>query len=181
MDTETLARQLASLLHHTSHRIVFAESCTAGLVAAQLARIPGVSEVLAGSAVVYQLATKMQWLQVPEQVLRDHGAVSREVAEQMAQGVLRITDHATMAASITGHLGPGAPAALDGVAWCTVAFRSAGNEIHTDSRKLVLNPRNDGKADAVAVRHARQADAASKVMSCCIQRLEAEDSKQKTG
>lgn len=108
--------------------IVLAESCTAGLIAATLGRVPGVSEFLAGSAVVYQIATKARWLSVDESALVDPGPVSRIVAEQMADGVLRMTPHASISLSITGHLGPAAPADLDGIAWCGLAMAGCTTE-----------------------------------------------------
>ena len=56
------AGRLASLLKVLDVRVAFAESCTAGLVAASLARTPGISQWLCGSAVVYRDATKAAWL-----------------------------------------------------------------------------------------------------------------------
>ena len=69
---------------------MLAESCTGGLAAATLARIPRVSEALCGSAVVYQVETKAQWLQVSRDLLDHPGPVSREVASAMATEVLLI-------------------------------------------------------------------------------------------
>lgn len=89
-------------------RLVLAESCTGGLAAGTLAQIPGVSEVLCGSFVVYQTAVKSHWLGISPQLLDDPavGPVSRVVTEQLAIAALRLTPPATIAAAITGHLGP---------------------------------------------------------------------------
>ncbi len=122
-ESDAIAIQVQQVLQHTSQTLVLAESCTAGLIAATLGRIPGVSAVLAGSAVVYQVETKAAWLGVSRSLLDDPGPVSREVAEEMASRVLAFTPHASVALSITGHLGPEAPRELDGVAWCAVAVR----------------------------------------------------------
>ena len=134
---QLVAQQLVAQLKATQHRIVFAESCTAGRIAATLGEIPGVSAVLTGSAVVYQEPTKCRWLGVEEAAIADHGVVSEAVSRQMAEGVLCKTPHATIAASVTGHLGPDTPLELDGVAWCAVAIRNSGL-IFTSARKLEL-------------------------------------------
>ena len=59
-----IAHDVAACLRSQPRRIVFAESCTGGLVAATLA-IPGISDSLCGSAVVYRLDTKTRWLGIP--------------------------------------------------------------------------------------------------------------------
>lgn len=118
------ALNLATGLREKGLKIVFAESCTAGLVSATLARIPGISAHHCGSAVVYRLETKHRWLGVGNDILKNPGPVSREVAEAMAEGVLKITPEAEIAASITGHLGPNAPADQDGLVWIALARRT---------------------------------------------------------
>ena len=120
-----LVGEIAALLRQTRRRIVFAESCTGGLVAASLARVPGISDFLCGSAVVYRLNTKMTWLGVSEASLNDPGPVSDVVAREMILGVLACTPEADCAASITGHLGPLAPDDQDGLVFIGVACRSS--------------------------------------------------------
>ncbi|MCA9024868.1 MAG: nicotinamide-nucleotide amidohydrolase family protein [Planctomycetaceae bacterium] len=127
------ARRLADVLQQADLRIVFAESCTAGLVAATMARVPGISSHLCGSAVVYRNETKTAWLHVSADDLANEsiGPVSEEVAFAMATGVLKMTPEADIAASITGHLGPDAPADLDGLIVVSIAHRNAHTpEIH---------------------------------------------------
>ncbi len=118
-----LAGHVVEQLRARNDRLVLAESCTGGLVAALLTRIPGVSEVLCGSAVVYQVETKARWLRVSRDLLLKPGPVSREVASAMAAGALASTPQATVAGAITGHLGPGAPPAQDGLAFLAFASR----------------------------------------------------------
>ncbi|HAD59082.1 MAG TPA: damage-inducible protein [Planctomycetaceae bacterium] len=130
--------QLRDWLVKSGKRIVFAESCTAGLIAASMGRFPGISQYLAGSAVVYQLETKSGWLKVKDRDLEDPGPVSRVVSEQMASGALAVTDHADVAAAVTGHLGPDAPPELDGVAWTTIAIRTEEKPV-LRSRQLQLD------------------------------------------
>ena len=119
----SLAREVAELLTQLQLKIVFAESCTAGLISATLARVPGASNFHCGSAVVYRLDTKTQWLDVPASMLNHHGAVSDPVAATMAEGALFHTTEADLAVSITGHLGPHAPEEQDGLVFVGVAMR----------------------------------------------------------
>ncbi|MFM2097001.1 MAG: Nicotinamide-nucleotide amidohydrolase PncC [Planctomycetota bacterium] len=121
----SVAGRLASLLKVRGVRVVFAESCTAGLVAASLARTPGISQWLCGSAVVYRDATKAAWLGISASELKRHSAVSDPVARGMAVGVLRATREAEWSASVTGHLGPDSPVDQDGVVFVSIACRRA--------------------------------------------------------
>lgn len=88
-------------------RLALAESCTGGYVASLLTEIPGVSEFFCGSKVVYRNGSKEKWLGVKSSTLKKHSAVSREVALEMARGVLKTTPEAQIAGAITGDLGPG--------------------------------------------------------------------------
>lgn len=117
-------REVVRLLAKNELRVVFAESCTAGLVSASLSRIPGVSEYHCGSSVTYRNRTKHSWLGVSAANLRGPGPVSKTVARQMALGVLQRTPEADLAVSVTGHLGPDAPPKLDGVIYVGLARRS---------------------------------------------------------
>jgi len=115
-----LIARLASL----GKTFVAAESCTAGLVAARAARIPGASAALWGSFVTYQVEAKVRALGVDAVLLARHGAVSRETAEAMARGALERSG-ADYAVSVTGLAGPdgdgsGTPV---GTVWVGVAGR----------------------------------------------------------
>ena len=169
----SLARQIADLLKTNNTRIVFAESCTAGLVSATLGRIPGISEFHCGSAVVYRLDTKSRWLGVSEAMLRDPGPVSAEVATAMAAGVLERTPEATLAAAITGHLGPNAPADQDGLVFIGIARRSpSGISVETFRRQLAAEIADPHDAGAESIREWRQWKAAELVLICVRETLE---------
>jgi len=86
--------------------IATAESCTGGLVSAALTEIPGSSDVVDRGFVTYSNAAKQQMLGVFEATLTQFGAVSEEVAREMAEGALRHS-RASIAVSITGIAGPG--------------------------------------------------------------------------
>lgn len=87
-------------------RIATAESCTGGMVAAALTDVPGSSDVVERGFVTYSNAAKVEMLGVAEATLAAHGAVSEEVAREMAEGALSHS-HADLAVSITGIAGPG--------------------------------------------------------------------------
>lgn len=82
-----------------------AESCTGGLVLGLLTAVPGISRVFSQGFVVYADAAKERALGVAPELLRAHGAVSREVAEAMALGAARVSG-AELALSVTGIAGP---------------------------------------------------------------------------
>jgi len=104
-DRETLEEIVGRLLRDHGARLAVAESCTGGLVAHRLTRMPGSSDYFDRSAVVYSNAAKVQMLGVPEKLIDSQGAVSAEVAEKMAEGVRRISQ-TTLGLAITGIAGP---------------------------------------------------------------------------
>lgn len=99
-----------------------AESCTGGLVASRLTDVPGASEVLTHGFVTYANRAKVEVLGVAESALQQHGAVSEEVARQMAEGALRVSG-ACVAVSVTGIAGPGGGSEEKpvGTAWLALA------------------------------------------------------------
>ena len=117
------AVQLAQKLQANSQRIVFAESCTCGLVAALMGQVPGVSSVLCGSAVTYRVPTKRSWLSVDSEILEKWTAESLETSLAMAQGVLKQTSEADIAVAITGHLGPDVDQEKDGIVFLAMTQR----------------------------------------------------------
>ncbi|MEM9646521.1 MAG: nicotinamide-nucleotide amidohydrolase family protein [Planctomycetota bacterium] len=130
--TETLiakARAVFEALQRTDERLALAESCTCGMLAASLGAIPGVSDRFCGSAVVYRESTKRALLSVDDQSLATHSAESEVVTHEMAQGVVQVSPETSLGLAITGHLGPNAPAALDGTVFlCLVRRQLAGEE-----------------------------------------------------
>lgn len=88
------------------HRIATAESCTGGMVAAALTDVAGSSDVFVCGFVTYSNAAKVRMLGVSPATLEAFGAVSEEVAVQMAQGALGQSE-ADLAVSVTGIAGPG--------------------------------------------------------------------------
>ena len=86
--------------------IATAESCTGGLIAATLTDIPGSSDVVDRGFVTYSNAAKCQMLGIRSETLEAHGAVSEQIAAQMATGALSRSD-AALTVAVTGIAGPG--------------------------------------------------------------------------
>jgi nicotinamide-nucleotide amidase len=105
-DEETLADAVGALLHACGTTLATAESCTGGLIGKLLTDTPGSSAYFKGAVVAYANEAKVELLGVDPAALRQHGAVSPEVAEQMACGARRRLG-ADFALSATGIAGPG--------------------------------------------------------------------------
>ncbi len=101
-----LAEAVLLRMRASGWTVAMAESCTAGLVSKRLTDHPGASEVFLGGVVAYSNTAKEALLGVPEALLREHGAVSAEVARAMARGACRRFG-ADAAVGITGIAGPG--------------------------------------------------------------------------
>ena len=100
-----LARRVLDACFARKLKIATAESCTGGLIAGALTDIAGSSHVFERGFVTYSNEAKHDLLDVPDQLLADHGAVSAEVAEAMAVGALAHS-RAQLALSVTGIAGP---------------------------------------------------------------------------
>ena len=146
------AERLAGILLRQSTRIVFAESCTAGLATALLAGVPGISKSLCGSFVTYQDTCKQAWLDVPEDLIKTHTAVSAEVSWAMAQAALEHTESAEISAAITGHLGPDAPTDRDGVCFIALARRRNQDIDVVYEKRITLAPPGRVERQAAASR-----------------------------
>lgn len=156
-DHHLLAAAILKRLASQRRTLVLAESCTAGLVAATLAGIPGASAVLAGSWVVYQTPSKTEWLELEESQLERYGPVSEPVTRLLASAALQRTPHADLALAITGNLGPAVQSDADGVLFIAVLVR--GKRPVCRRTNLLLPPPRD-TMDFVA-RRARMHEAVS--------------------
>ena len=105
VDRETLEEIVGRLLKERRATLAVAESCTGGLVAHRLTNVPGSSEYFERGVVAYSNQAKTELLQVPERLITQLGAVSAPVAENMAEGIRRLS-RATLGLGITGIAGP---------------------------------------------------------------------------
>jgi nicotinamide-nucleotide amidase len=115
---ETLAKKLGELLEQRGYKLVTAESCTGGGLAQVVTAIAGSSRWFERGFVTYSNASKQELLGVKSETLARHGAVSPEIAQEMAEGALRHS-HAQLAVAITGIAGPegGTPLKPVGTVW----------------------------------------------------------------
>jgi nicotinamide-nucleotide amidase len=149
-DDVTLAEALGDLLREQGRSIVTAESCTGGLVGKLLTDAPGASHFYRGGWVTYDNAMKTAQLGVPADLFDHHGAVSRPVAEAMAEGARRAAD-ADLAVSITGVAGPAG--GTDHKPVGTVWFALAGRDQPTAAQRHVF----PGDRDLIRLRAALHA------------------------
>jgi nicotinamide-nucleotide amidase len=104
-DVTRLARRLGNLARKRGVDIVTAESCTGGGVSTAMTRISGSAKWFERGFVTYTNIAKMEMLGVKHDTLKQHGAVSEEVAIEMARGALEHS-HAHVSVAITGIAGP---------------------------------------------------------------------------
>lgn len=103
---KSLEEMIGDLLRIQKLTLATAESCTGGLIGHRLTNIAGSSDYYLGGVVSYSNQTKMQVLHVLEKTLITYGAVSEQVASEMARGAQDIFQ-ADLAVSVTGIAGPG--------------------------------------------------------------------------
>ena len=120
-DQRDLAAVVLELCESRNLHIGVAESCTGGLLGARLTAIPGSSTVVEGGVIAYSNAVKVRSLGVSEETLGMHGAVSEQVATEMATGV-RDRLGVEIGVGITGVAGPGGgtPDKPVGLVWIAV-------------------------------------------------------------
>lgn len=105
LDEESLEESVARLLRQAGQTVAVAESATAGAICARLARPRGASEILQGGVVVYATDAKQQVLQVPAQLLAEHGPVSEPVTCELAVRVRELFGSG-WGIGVTGVAGP---------------------------------------------------------------------------
>jgi nicotinamide-nucleotide amidase len=103
--SESLEQIVLYYLGLRQSTLAVAESCTGGLIAQRLTSVPGSSRSFLGGAIVYSDELKTAFAGVPRELIGEYGAVSREVAEALADGIRRHTG-ATLGLGVTGIAGP---------------------------------------------------------------------------
>ncbi len=103
---ESLEEVVGMYLVLKQRTIAIAESCTGGLVAERLTRVPGSSNYFVGGVVCYSNELKRRLTGVPAALIEEHGAVSKQVAQALAEGIRRTTG-ASLGLGVTGIAGPG--------------------------------------------------------------------------
>jgi nicotinamide-nucleotide amidase len=125
-DQQSAVEALAEALRSRGLRLVTAESCTGGLIAAACTSLAGSSEWFERGFVIYSNEAKTELLGVTTALIEEHGAVSEAVAKAMAEGALQ-QSRAQVAVSVTGIAGPGGgtPAKPVGTVWLAICRSDA--------------------------------------------------------
>lgn len=123
-DGESLEQIVLYYLGLRQATLAVAESCTGGMIAERITQVPGASRSFLGGAVVYSDALKTAFAQVPASLIVQHGAVSSEVAEAMAEGI-RLRTGATLGLGVTGIAGPNGATANKPVGLVHIALSDA--------------------------------------------------------
>ena len=152
-DLMQLAIKVGAHLRESEARMVTAESCTGGWIGKVLTDVPGSSDWYLGGVVSYSNALKQSLLGVLPSALAQHGAVSEEVAREMAIGALEGLG-GRVAISVTGIAGPdgGQPGKPVGTVWFGWVWRDAG-----EIRARVLREQFGGDREAVRRQTVRRA------------------------
>jgi nicotinamide-nucleotide amidase len=138
---ESLEEVVGRLLRETGQTLAVAESCTAGMIGSHITRIAGSSDYFLGGILCYGNDAKIRLCDVPDELIRNHGAVSAEVAEALARGV-RGTLRSSIGLSVTGIAGPGGGSEEKPVGLVYVGFSDRTRSSHlrrifSGSRQMV--------------------------------------------
>ncbi|MFQ5608269.1 MAG: nicotinamide-nucleotide amidohydrolase family protein, partial [Candidatus Zixiibacteriota bacterium] len=139
-DDDTLESVVGGLLRGRGAKVALAESCTAGMIAARLADVPGSSDYLERGYVTYSNQSKVDLLGVSPQTIEKNGAVSKAVASEMALGALKRAS-VDFAISVTGIAGPDGGSAEKpvGLVWIAIA-RKTEADVVVDTCKFFFGP-----------------------------------------
>ncbi len=141
-DRIAAARDLLDDLRRRGLKLVTAESCTGGLIAALLTEVPGSSDVFERGFVTYSNDSKVETIGVPRDLIEHYGAVSAEVAEAMAKGALAHSK-ADIAISVTGVAGPGGGTEEKPVGLVYLTVLSPGRDATTKEYRFSVPSRSD--------------------------------------
>ena len=149
MDFLTLGETLLARARARGATIATAESCTGGLLAGAITGVAGASDLFGYGFVTYSNDAKQDLLGVQAETLLQWGAVSEQVAREMAEGA-RARSGAGLALAITGIAGPGGSDHKPEGRVCFALARAGG----CHSETVEFGPRGRGAVRAAAVRHA---------------------------
>lgn len=146
---KSIEEKIVEKLKEKGWQVTCAESCTGGMIASTLVNVAGVSNIFWESYVTYADSSKNRLLGVDKEALKTWGAVSRQVAEQMAAGAAREAD-ADAAIAVTGIAGPdgGTPEKPVGLVYigCCVKGKTVVTENHFKGDRLEIRKQTTAAA-----------------------------------
>ncbi len=151
VNEETLAVTLMRILKERNLTVSTAESCTGGIVSSLFTANPGSSQYYVGSVIAYSNEIKTKLLDIPAKLIQEHGAVSPQVAEAMAEGIKNKTGSA-IGIGITGIAGPGGGTSEKPVGLVYIAVNTPEQKICT-SHKLTGNRETIRQRAAITALH----------------------------
>ena len=133
-EDDSLERCIGKMLASAGKTVSAAESCTGGLISSLFTSIPGSSEYYLGSVTSYANSVKSGVLGVPEEIIKENGAVSEECVKAMAEGVRRITG-SDFSVATSGIAGPGGGSEEKpvGLVWIAVS-----SQMGTEAYRMVF-------------------------------------------
>ena len=131
---ETMEEVVGRRLAMTDFTLAVAESCTGGLIAQRLTSVPGSSKYFIESCVTYSNESKVRLLGVDKNLIKEFGAVSQQVARDMARGV-RHRAKTDFGLAVTGIAGPGGGTEEKPVGLVYIAL---ADDAHTEHKKLMI-------------------------------------------
>lgn len=144
--SKRIEAEVGILLRAENLTLAVAESCTGGLLGHTITQVGGSSDYFLGGVVAYNNSSKVNVLGVRNEILRRHGATSKETAAAMAEGVKRIFN-ADIGLSATGIAGPSGGSANKPVGLVYVGLATGGKTIV--ARHVFKGTRSTIKAQAV--------------------------------
>lgn len=149
-----MEEKLVSLLLEKGLTVTTAESCTGGMIASKIVNVSGASEVFNAGFVTYANSAKEAYAGVLSETLQTYGAVSSQVALEMARGVAK-TAGAEVGISATGIAGPGGGSAEKPVGLvyigCHVCGKTDYKEFHFTGDRLTIRQNSAKEAVKFAV------------------------------
>jgi nicotinamide-nucleotide amidase len=132
---EALAQRVGTRLKAAGAKLVTAESCTGGWAAQAVTSVAGSSDWFERGYVTYSNESKVDALGVHDELIDKHGAVSEEVAREMALGALRHS-HGSIALAITGVAGPAGGTPDKPVGLVCLAWAGRGGRLKSETRRF---------------------------------------------
>ena len=128
---------LMNICIQSKQKLIFAESCTGGMMAAKITSQAGASQYFLGSLVVYSNELKQKYLGVSDRTLREKGAVSKEVVSEMLEGLFIHTE-ADYGIAVSGIAGPdgGSPSKPVGTIWAAMGKKGEIPDLWTFHTQL---------------------------------------------
>ena len=133
LKSQKLIRKLLESCINKNFKITTAESCTGGLLSANITGIAGSSAVFSYGIVCYSNESKMKFLNVNDKTLKSHGAVSVETVREMLAGLCTYAESKTLTIAISGVAGPsGSESKPVGLVFIGVKISSNNTEVITE-------------------------------------------------